>query len=173
MSTPSSIKSFPRLSRDGKFQECLFSFFVWIIFWTFCWAFLGMSPPPYQYWDVYTSVFLGGCTYIEVKALPSFLHEHQLPWPWPGGLYLFGRSMGGADDQMGGNKHGRTNGTTGFETLVQSMFDTFLVKQEGEQYCELKERLLDEWCLLYEIVFSVVFPLRWNKFQGHLSNQWF
>lgn len=30
-----------------------------------------------------------------VDALPNFLGQHQLPWPWPGGVYLLGRSMGG------------------------------------------------------------------------------
>ena len=28
-------------------------------------------------------------------ALPGFLSSRGLPWPWPGGLTLFGRSMGG------------------------------------------------------------------------------
>ena len=31
----------------------------------------------------------------QVDALPEFLDQHQLPWPWPGGIYLLGRSMGG------------------------------------------------------------------------------
>lgn len=30
-----------------------------------------------------------------VDALPNFLGQHELPWPWPGGVYLLGRSMGG------------------------------------------------------------------------------
>eukprot|EP00913_Durusdinium_trenchii_P019688 g18509.t1 len=30
-----------------------------------------------------------------VEYLPTLFQRHALPWPWPGGLYLLGRSMGG------------------------------------------------------------------------------
>ena len=30
-----------------------------------------------------------------LELLPAFCQEKSLPWPWPGGLYLLGRSMGG------------------------------------------------------------------------------